>query len=32
MDTKHLPRACYACGARAECYWPDERKNLSIDV
>lgn len=25
-------RACYACGARAECYWPDERKNLSIDV
>ncbi len=25
-------RACYACAARDACYWPDERKNLSIDI
>lgn len=25
-------RPCYACPAREACYWPDERKNLSIEV
>ena len=25
-------RACYACPARDGCYWPDERKNLSLDI
>ncbi len=25
-------RACYACAAREACYWPEERKNLSIDI
>lgn len=25
-------RACYACPAREACYWPDERKNMAIDI
>lgn len=28
----NLSRPCYACAAQAGCYWPRERKNLSIRV
>lgn len=27
-----LSRPCYACAARAACYWPDERKNLTVKI
>lgn len=25
-------RACYLCNARAECKWPDAKKNLKIEI
>lgn len=28
----HLSRPCYACAAREACYWPCERKNLTLDI
>ncbi len=28
----HASRACFACAARGECYWPDEKKNLTLRV
>lgn len=31
-EADNRSRACYACPARDACYWPDERKNLSLDI
>lgn len=31
-EADNRSRACYACPVRDACYWPDERKNLSIDI
>ena len=31
-EADNRSRPCYACAARADCYWPDERKNLSVDI
>lgn len=31
-EADNRSRACYACRVRDACYWPDERKNLSIDI
>lgn len=28
----HASRACFACPARGECYWPDEKKNLTLRI
>lgn len=25
-------RLCFMCEARSECYWPDEKKNMNIEV
>lgn len=31
-EADNRSRACYACPARGGCHWPDERKNLSMDI
>lgn len=31
-EADNRSRPCYACAAREDCYWPDERKNLSVDI
>ena len=31
-DADHASRACFACDARNDCYWSDERKNLAIRI
>lgn len=31
-EADNRSRACFACPARDACYWPDERKNLSLDI
>lgn len=28
----HLSRPCYACAARGDCYWPRERKNMTVNI
>lgn len=28
----HASRACFACPVREECYWPDEKKNLTLRI
>lgn len=31
-ESDNRSRACYACSARAACYWSDERKNLNLSI
>lgn len=31
-EADNRSRPCYACSAQADCYWPEGRKNLSIDI
>lgn len=31
-EADKLSRPCWACAARDDCYWPDEKKNLTVRI